>query len=125
MSWWCAGFKAARRREILSLRRNPHRPAGTSKLAVKTGVEWIAGGGGKLNAETTFVAIRPQSLPGDSVRIVAERPDGSVEPLIWFYRYDPKFARTYYFRKPLKLPAGTKIVASIPGATVALLRPVR
>jgi len=103
----------------------PKSPAhGTpSKAQVKTGAEWISAGAKKLGADATFVAIRPQSLQGDSVRVVAERPDGTVEPLIWFYRYDPKFTRTYYFRKPLKLPAGTKIVASVPGATVALLEP--
>ena len=67
----------------------------------------------------------PQSLPGDSVRIVAERPDGSVEPLIWFYRYDAKITPTYYFRKPVRLPAGTRIIASVPGVTVALLEPAR
>ena len=45
----------------------------------------------------TFAAIRAKSLPADaSVRVIAQRPDGAVEPLIWFYRYDPKFARTYY-----------------------------
>lgn len=60
-------------------------------------------------------------MTGDSTRVVAELPDGSIEPLIWFYRYDPKFARIYYFRKPIRLPAGTKVIASAPGATVALL----
>ncbi len=99
--------------------------AAPSKPALATGAAWIADGAKTLNAAATFVAIRAQSLPADSTRIVAERPDGSVQPLIWFYRYDPKFARTYYFRKPLKLPAGTKIVASRPGATVALLEPAR
>jgi mono/diheme cytochrome c family protein len=64
---------------------------------LQTGTEWLSDR--KLAAAATFVAIRAQSLPADSIRIVAERPDGSVEPLIWFYRYDPKFARTYYFRK--------------------------
>lgn len=97
----------------------------TQKPEAKTGMEWTADEAKKLAADTTFVAIRPKSLSGDSIRVVAERPDGSVEPLIWFYRYDPKFARTYYFRKPLKLPAGTKIIASVPGATVELLEPAR
>ncbi len=88
----------------------------------KTGAEWT---GAELTADRTFVAIRPKTIGSDSVRIVAQRPDGTVEPLIWLYRYDPKFPRTYYFRKPLKLPAGTKIIASEPGATVALLEPAR
>jgi hypothetical protein len=91
----------------------------------KTGVHWTSGGSNKIEKDTTFVAIRAQTLHGDSIRLVAERPDGTVEPLIWFYRYDPKFARTYYFRKPLKLPAGTRIVSSVPDVTVALLQPAR
>ena len=91
----------------------------------RTGEEWIAGSGKTLAAERSFIAIRPKTLDADSVRVIAERPDGSVEPLIWFYRYDPKFPRTYYFRKPVKLPAGTRIVASTPGARVALVAPAR
>ena len=91
----------------------------------KTGVEWIGGGAKKLDMDTTFVAIRAKTLPGDSIRLVAQLPDGRVEPLIWFYRYDSKFARTYYFRKALRLPAGTSILSSVPGATVALVEPAR
>jgi hypothetical protein len=103
------------------------KPAGSAtKTGIsKFGAEWLADGGAKLTSEKTFVAIRPQSVNGVSVRVVAERPDGSVEPLIWFYRYDPAFARTYFFRKPVTLPAGTRIVSSSPGATVALLEPAR
>ena len=47
-----------------------------------------------------------------SVRIVAQKPDGMVAPLIWLYQYDPKDAHTWFFRKTISLPAGTKIVAS-------------
>jgi mono/diheme cytochrome c family protein len=88
----------------------------------KTGAEWI-GGQKKLATDMTFIGIRPNSVRGDSIRIVAERPDGTVQPLLWLYRYDPKFARTYFFRKPLRLPAGTRIVASAPDTTVALIEP--
>ncbi len=95
-----------------------------AKAEPKTGESWTPGAG-KLAADTTFIAIRPQSLTGDSVRVIAERPDGTVEPLIWFYHYDRKTARAYYFRKPIRLPAGTKIVTSTPNATVALLEPAR
>jgi hypothetical protein len=48
-------------------------------------------------------------MDGSSVKVVAERPDGVITPLIWLYKYKPQFDRTYYFRKPLNLPAGTKI----------------
>jgi hypothetical protein len=100
----------------------PKEPA--AKVEPKTGAEWV-GGVKKLEAETTFIAIRPMTLNGDSIRVVAERPDGTVQPLIWFYHADAKAPRTYYFRKAIKLPAGTKIVTSVPDVTVALLEPAR
>ena len=28
--------------------------------------------------------------------------------MIWIYNFNPKFARTYYFRNPVTLPAGTR-----------------
>jgi hypothetical protein len=63
-----------------------------------------------LTHAMTVVGVRPKSLmEGTSMKVVAERPDGAIEPLIWLYNYKPQFDRTYYFRKPLSLPAGTKI----------------
>jgi hypothetical protein len=59
---------------------------------------------------------------GGSIQAVAERPDGSIEPLIWLYDYKPKYDRAYYFQKPLAFPAGTKIeVFPAGGGTLALL----
>ena len=75
-----------------------------------TGTELIVDGSFTLKHATTVVAIRPKNLlDGSSVKLVAARPDGEITPLIWLYDYKPKFDRTYYFRKPLSLPAGTKI----------------
>ena len=107
----------------------PHAPAAKpgpkfDKPEPKSGAEWIAGTQ-PLGAAKTFIGIRPESLHGDSIRVIAALPDGTEEPLIWFYYYSPKFAHTYFFRKPLRLPAGTKIITSIPGATVALIEPGR
>ncbi len=55
------------------------------------------------------------------MQIVAVRPDSSVEPLLWIYKYNPAFHRTYYYVDPIALPAGTKIEMSPAGAgTVGL-----
>ena len=91
--------------------------------APKTGAEVIVDGSKTLKQAMTFVGIRPKTLlEGTSIRVVAERPDGTVEPLIWIYQFKPKFERSYYFRKPLALPAGTKIVTSSTTAgTISLL----
>ncbi len=121
--------------ELISLWVRAGAPEGDATLAPKPlqqpakadssplGPEWD--GNGKLASARTFVAIRPRAASGESIRVVAQLPDGSAEPLIWLYRYDPKLARTYFFNKPITLPAGTRIVSSSPGAMVALVEPAR
>jgi hypothetical protein len=76
-------------------------------------VEVDAASGLTLPTEQKVVAVRPKDLTkGASVQIIAARPDGSFEPLLWIYNYNPTYARTYYYTKPLSLPAGTKIEMS-------------
>jgi hypothetical protein len=90
----------------------------------KTGAEVVIDGSRTLKQPATFVAIRAKNvLEGGTIRVIALRPDGSVTPLIWIYKYNPKFDQTYYFRKALTLPAGTKLLASPAAAgTIAILR---
>jgi len=83
----------------------------------------IADGTLTLKEPATLIGARAGTLAeGASVQAVAQKPDGTVEPLIWIYDYKPKFDRAYYFQKPLTLPAGTKIdVFPSNGGTLALL----
>jgi hypothetical protein len=61
------------------------------------------------------VGVRPSpERPISSARIIAQLPDGKIEPLVWLYQYDPKWNRTFLFRKPLDLPQGTVIESSAP-----------
>ncbi len=91
----------------------------------KTGAEVIVDGSRTLKQATTFVAIRAKTLlEGSTIRVVAQRPDGTVAPLVWIYQYNPKFDQTYYFKNALTFPAGTKILTSSATAgTIALLEP--
>jgi hypothetical protein len=85
--------------------QDPAAPKGSSEV--------ILGDGGKIAYSSKVVAIRTQSLkPGASVQIIAVRPDSSVEPLLWIYKYNPLFHRTYYYVDSVVLPAGTKIEMS-------------
>jgi hypothetical protein len=79
----------------------------------------------RLSRDVVIVAIRPEKLPeGASLRLIAERPDGSAEPLIWLYEYASRFARTYYFRTPLSLRVGTRIrMDPVIGSLSLLLSP--
>jgi hypothetical protein len=85
--------------------QDPVVPPGTSELVVS--------GDTRLASSAGVVAIRAKILkPGVSVLIVAMLPDGTVEPLLWIYQYKPDFKRTYYYRTPIDLPAGTRVEMS-------------
>ena len=94
--------------------QDPPAPKGSSEL--------ILGDGAKMASAAKVVAIRAQNLKsGSSVQVIAVRPDSSVEPLLWIYKYNPAFHRTYYYAGAIALPAGTKIEMSPPGSgTVGL-----
>lgn len=90
--------------------------------APETGEEHVIAGETVLHRQVIFTGVRPKTLhQGSTVQVVAIRPDGGVTPLIWIYKFDPRFERTYYFRKPLTFPAGTRIVTSSNEGTIALL----
>ncbi len=73
--------------------------------------ELIVDGRATLDRAATFIGVRAHGIKADeSVKVYAERPDGSIEPLIWFYAYNPKFAHSFWFKAPLTFPAGTRIV---------------
>lgn len=88
-----------------------------------------ASGGVAVNGELTLKAALAVSgvqvrdaKDGASFMAVAERSDGTTEPLVWIYNYQAKFPRTYWYVAPLKLAAGTKIVISPAGSGgIALL----
>ena len=68
-----------------------------------------------LDAGVRAVAIQPEpSHTIASARIIATLPNGRVEPLVWLYRFDPKWQRTFVFREPLDLPKGTLVESSEP-----------
>ena len=89
----------------------------------KTGHELIVDGSLTLTQPATIAAVHAGALAeNSSIKAIAQRPDGSIEPLIWIYKYKPQFDRAYYFRSPVALPAGTKIETYPLGAgTIALL----
>jgi hypothetical protein len=79
---------------------DPSVPAGSASIVVAAGF--------RLKAAARVVAVRPEKLAeGSGVQVIATRPDGTAEPLVWIYGYNPKFRRTYYYRSPVALPAGT------------------
>jgi hypothetical protein len=63
-----------------------------------------------INESTEAVAIRPLLFPfAKSIEVSAHRPDGSVEVLIWAKDYRFDWQPTYFFKKPVALPAGARV----------------
>ena len=58
--------------------------------------------------------IRPPAASQTPVKVVAERPDGTAEPLLWLRAGDPKRQWTFAYKSPVALPKGTRIVVSPP-----------
>lgn len=74
-----------------------------------------------LRGPINSVAVTPRNLPASaSMEVTAYTPDGAVEHLIWLRNYREAWTRTYWFRDPVRLPKGTRIVvdATAPSAAV-------
>ncbi len=49
------------------------------------------------------------NLLGKSIEVAAIRPDGTRETLVWVRNYDFKWQSSYIFKRPVALPAGTRV----------------
>ena len=79
--------------------------------------------GARLTRDLLLDGLVPGRMPDrQAMQVVAVRPNGSVEPLVWLYEYRERYRHAFLFRKPLSLPAGTVIRGLPPGATLTLLQ---
>ena len=102
----------------------PPKPEAFEKSAGgPVGQQVIVDGKLKLTRPLDVTGICAKSLlEGSTIQVVAQRPGGEIEPLVWLFNYQPKYDRTYFYKQPLRLPAGTLIQVSPPDAgTVALV----
>jgi hypothetical protein len=91
-------------------------------LIPESALELAVNGRLELRRTIQLVAIRPAQVPsGASLQVIARRPDGSVEPLLWLYNYQPRFVRSYVYREPIALPSGTVVETSPANAGTAVL----
>jgi hypothetical protein len=98
----------------------PKFPAVAKHLAPRGAV--VITGEYKLLRAMVLDGLQPKTLPAKaSLKIFAERPDGSVEPMLWLDGYRTEFAHPFLFRTPLKLPAGTVIRGIPQGSSFTLL----
>ena len=68
-----------------------------------------------LAKQVNLAGIRPVAKSiVNSARIVADLPDGRIEPLLWLFQYDPKWPQTFRRRETLVLPPGTVVESDSP-----------
>jgi hypothetical protein len=103
----------------------PSVPDSRKPAPAPNGTEIVVDGRLELKRAVRLVAIRPQNVAaGTSLQVTARRPDGSIEPLLWLYNYRPQFSRSYVYRAPISLPAGTVMETSQSvGAVVLIVEP--
>jgi hypothetical protein len=79
-----------------------------------------------LDEPLTLDGIWPRELPeGASFQIVAEIPDGPVQPLLWLYEYREMYGHPFFLKNPVELPAGTVIRGVPSNASIAMMPPGR
>lgn len=62
-----------------------------------------------------LLAVNPQLDKGGSAGVVALLPGGRQEILAWIRNYDPDYRTAYWLRRPLVLPAQSRLRVESPG----------
>ena len=74
-----------------------------------------------LESEIVAAGVSPGPPPsGGWLQLAAHRPDGGVEPLIWLREPLSVVETDYWFLRPVRLPAGTRLVCEPDTASVDL-----
>lgn len=75
----------------------------------------------RLAAPLTLAGVEIAGVAeGQSFQLVAELSGGERLPLLWILQYSRKAQQSYEFAEPLRLPAGTQIVAYPPAQGIGL-----
>jgi hypothetical protein len=75
-----------------------------------------------LSRELVLDGLQPErARRGESMRIVALLPNGSVRPLLWLHDYDTRYPHPFLLRQPVVLPPGTVIQGVAADAVIGLI----
>jgi hypothetical protein len=78
-----------------------------------------ASGDFALTADFVLDTLIPEKVPENvSFQMIAELPDGTVQPLLWLFPFKPSYAHPFELRAPLRLEKGTRIRGIPQGATI-------
>ena len=93
---------------------SPSRPASHGRMTVD--------GATVIQHAVRAVGIEAVRVPSSGeLQVIAQTPDGAIQPLIWIEKFNPDYRRTYYFSQPLHLPAGTQIEIAPEQSSITLV----
>lgn len=92
----------------------PDFPPTTGGSSTIAGPEMAVNGLGTIKKTIEVEGIGPLQVPESGVlQAIATEPDGTIVPLLWVENFNPTWgSQIYYFREPLRFPAGTRIEIS-------------
>jgi hypothetical protein len=102
----------------------PARPDFAAKVeeTQNSGLEVFVSGTLVTKDRLDVIGIEAKQVPPPgALQVIAQRPDGSIEPLIWVEQFNPRYTGTYYFQNVLRFPAGTKIQITPPNGEITLV----
>jgi mono/diheme cytochrome c family protein len=62
-----------------------------------------------------LLAVTPRLQQGGTLRVAARLPSGVHEIIVWIRDYDPAYSPTYWLRRPLALPQGSRLLVESDG----------
>ena len=99
----------------------PVRPAAVAPSGVPPAREIAFSGTTVLDKKVQAVGIRVGSIPASgTLQVIAVRPDGRVEPLVWVRERNRADPGEYWFRSTIRLPARTEL-QTVPTGSASLL----
>jgi hypothetical protein len=99
----------------------PVRPAAVASSKASPAREIAFSGTTILDKKVQAVGIRVGRFPAaGTLQVIAVRPDGRVEPLVWVRQSNRTDPGEYWFRSTIRLPARTEL-QTVPAASASLL----
>jgi hypothetical protein len=99
----------------------PLRPAAVASSKFPPAREIAFSGTAILEKAVQAIGIRVGSIPSSgALQVIAVRPDGGVEPLVWVRQCNLADPGEYWFRSTISLPARTEL-QTVPAGSASLL----
>ena len=95
-------------------------PADVSQVETQQASEMTIPCGEQPLPRGRLVALRPRLEEGSSAGFAVARPDGRREVVAWIRNFERRFETTYWLRRPLDLPGGSRLLTEGASCSIVL-----